>query len=54
MIVYSVWTRADYDSELMEIFDNLDSAKEYAEKYHGRVVELEIYSSVKECECAGI
>ena len=27
MIVYSVWTRADYDSELMEIFDNYNAAK---------------------------
>jgi hypothetical protein len=53
MIVYSVWTRADYDAELLEIFTNSQAANEYAEKYHGKVIELEVYDSVKECECAG-
>ncbi len=53
MIVYSVWTRADYEAELLELFTNLDAATEYAEKHHGKVIELEAYDTVKECECAG-
>ena len=53
MIIYSVWTRDDYDAELLELFTNFDAATEYAQKYHGKVVELEVYDSVKECECAG-
>ena len=47
MIVYSVWNGTGYNSELMGIFDNLGVAKEYAEKYNGLLVEVEIYSSVR-------
>jgi hypothetical protein len=50
MTIYTVWTKAEYESELLAIFTNEAAAQEYADRNDGRVLKDIAFTTADEAE----
>lgn len=48
MIIYTVWSRDEYEPDLFAIFTNERAANEYAEQNRGRVFKDIAFDTVEE------
>lgn len=46
--IYTVWTKNNYNSELLAMFTSYGAALEYADKHNGQVCTDEAYDSIQE------
>ena len=48
MTIFTVWTKSEYESELLAIFSNELAAMEYARIHNGKVLKDIAFNSVEE------
>lgn len=50
MTIYTVWTRSDYEADLLAIFTNEEEAIIYAERNNGRVLRDIAFATADEAD----
>ena len=50
MIIYTVWTKDNYEPDLLAIFTNEAAATEYAERNNGRVFKDVAFATADEAD----
>jgi hypothetical protein len=48
--IYTVWTKSEYEADLLAIFTDEASAQEYANNHNGKICPDEAYESAREAE----
>ena len=50
MTLYTVWTKSEYEPEMLAIFSNEEAANEYANRHNGRVFRDVAFTTVDEAD----
>lgn len=50
MTIYTVWTRDEYEPDLLAIFTNEEQATAYAERHDGRVLRDTAFTTADEAD----
>lgn len=50
MTIYTVWTKSEYEPEMLAIFSNEEAANEYADRHNGRVFRDIAFATADEAD----